>query len=73
MLQDILKHVEDYALFIDYNKDCIYGKGSAIFLHCTGNYPYTLGCISLSEEHMVKIIRLVDSNARICIYANRIN
>lgn len=63
----------NYALFIDYNKDCIYGKGSAIFLHCTGNYPYTLGCISLSEEHMVKIIRLVDSNARICIYANRIN
>ena len=59
----------NYALFIDYNKDCVYGKGSAIFLHCRGNYPYTLGCISLSEEYMLKIIRSVDSNARICIYA----
>ena len=63
----------NYALFIDYNKDCVYGKGSAIFLHCMGSYPYTLGCISLSEEHMLKIIRSVDSNARICIYTNKTN
>mgnify|MGYP002626078914 CR=1 FL=1 len=43
----------NYALFLDYNKECNYGKGSAIFLHCFGNYPYTLGCVSVAEENMV--------------------
>ena len=59
----------NYALFIDYNKENVYGKGSAIFLHCFGSYPYTMGCISVSEENMVKILKTVDVNARICIYA----
>lgn len=58
----------NYALFIDYNKERIFGKGSAIFLHCFGSYPFTLGCISVAEENMVKILRMVDANARICIY-----
>ena len=30
----------NYALAIDYNKKCIYKKGAAIFLHCTGSNPY---------------------------------
>lgn len=59
----------NYALFIDYNKERIFGKGSAIFLHCFGSYPFTLGCVSVAEENMVKILRTVDANARICIYA----
>ena len=59
----------NYALFIDYNKERILGKGSAIFLHCFGSYPFTLGCISVAEENMAKILRTVDTNARICIYA----
>lgn len=59
----------NYALFIDYNKENVYGKGSAIFLHCFGSYPYTMGCISVSEENMVKILKTVDVNTRICIYA----
>ena len=59
----------NYALFLDYNKERVYGKGSAIFLHCFGSYPYTLGCVSVAEENMVKIVRTVDINARICIYA----
>lgn len=29
----------NYALAIDYNKKCIYKKGAAIFLHCTGSNP----------------------------------
>lgn len=58
----------NYGLFIDYNKDGVYKKGSAIFLHCFGNYPYTMGCVSIAEENMVKILRTVDSNSRICIY-----
>ena len=59
----------NYALFFDYNKDNIYGKGSAIFLHCAGNNPYTLGCVSVTEDNMIKILRTVDMNARICIYS----
>ncbi len=58
----------NYALFFDYNKDNVYGKGSAIFLHCFGNYPYTMGCVAVAEENMIKILRMVDRNARICIY-----
>lgn len=58
----------NYALFIDYNKEGVFRKGSAIFLHCFGNYPYTMGCVSVAEENMVKILRTVDSNSRICIY-----
>ena len=61
----------NYALFIDYNKEQIFGKGSAIFLHCFGSYPFTLGCVSVAEENMVKILRTVDANARICIYAKK--
>ena len=58
----------NYALFIDYNKERIFGKGSAIFLHCFGSYPFTLGCVSVAEDNMIKILRTVDKNARICIY-----
>ena len=61
----------NYALILDYNKDNVYGKGSAIFLHCFGNYPYTLGCISIAEENMIKILKTIDTTARICIYANQ--
>lgn len=58
----------NYALFFDYNHDNVYGKGSAIFLHCFGNYDFTLGCISVAEENMVKILRKVNIDSRICIY-----
>ena len=61
----------NYALFLYYNKEHTYGKGSAIFLHCFGDYPFTLGCISIAEENMVKILKSIDSNARICIYSTK--
>lgn len=61
----------NYALFFDYNKENIYGKGSAIFLHCFGNYPFTMGCIAVAEENMVKILRTVNGYGRICIYAGK--
>lgn len=57
----------DYGLFLDYNKECIPGKGSAIFFHCTGAKPYTGGCIAVSEDDMVAIMKSVDCNARIII------
>lgn len=58
----------NYALAIDYNKKCVYKKGAAIFLHCTGRNPYTAGCVAVKETYMKKIIKTVDENAKICIY-----
>ena len=61
----------NYALFFDYNKENVYGKGSAIFLHCFGSYPFTMGCIAVAEENMVKILKTVDGHGRICIYSGK--
>lgn len=58
----------NYALALDYNKKCVYKKGSAIFLHCTGSKEYTGGCVAVKEKYMKKIIKTVDKNAKICIY-----
>lgn len=58
----------NYALAIGYNNKCIYKKGAAIFLHCTGRNPYTAGCVAVSEKYMKKIMQTVDKNAKICIY-----
>ncbi len=61
----------NYALFLDYNKENTYGKGSAIFLHCFGSYPYTMGCIAVAEENMIKILKTIAPTARICIYPSK--
>ena len=61
----------NYALFFDYNKENVYGKGSAIFLHCFGSYTFTMGCIAVAEENMVKILKTVDGHGRICIYSGK--
>lgn len=58
----------NYGMFLDYNKKCTYGKGSAIFLHCTGSNPYTAGCIAVSQEDMIKIIKKAKKGTKICIY-----
>ena len=46
----------DYCMFVDYNKECVPGAGSCIFLHCTGKNPYTAGCIAVDEDFMKEII-----------------
>ena len=40
---------------------------SAIFLHCTGANTYTGGCIAVSEENMIILLKALDTNARIII------
>lgn len=57
----------NYGIFIDYNKDGTPGLGSAIFLHCAGANTYTGGCIAVSENNMVTILKAADANARIII------
>ncbi len=48
-----------YCLNIGFNKKCVLGKGSAIFLHCKGDHNYTAGCISVSKSNMLKIMKRV--------------
>ena len=57
----------NYGIFIDYNKDGTPGLGSAIFFHCAGANTYTGGCIAVSEENMLTILKALDINARIII------
>lgn len=57
-LQDYPKQYA-YAVVIGYNIDPIVsGNGSAIFLHCGGN-P-TSGCVSLSQDELVKLMKWLD-------------
>lgn len=59
----------NYALVLNYNPDCIPGKGSAIFLHCpkTSNNTGTSGCISIPEEKMRELVTKVDQNTKIIV------
>lgn len=59
----------NYGLVLNYNEDCVPGKGSAIFLHCpkTSNNTGTSGCISVPEEYMKQIICSVDADTRIIV------
>ena len=57
-----------YGMFLDYNSTNTPGKGSAIFLHCKGNSGYTAGCVAVSQQNMIEILRQVKDGARICIY-----
>lgn len=58
----------NYGMFLDYNKKCVPGKGSAFFLHCNGIYKYTGGCIAVSEKKMIEILQNTEKGAKICIY-----
>lgn len=58
----------NYGLFFDYNIEGIPGLGFALFLHCKGSNSYTGGCIAVDEDNMLRILKTVDKNGRICIY-----
>lgn len=57
----------NYSIFFDFNKECVLGKGSAIFFHCYSSRRYTSGCVAVSEDDMKKIMMSVDMGARIII------
>jgi L,D-peptidoglycan transpeptidase YkuD (ErfK/YbiS/YcfS/YnhG family) len=55
--------VYDYGAVINYNtKERTPGMGSGIFLHISRNRP-TAGCVSLSVEQVVKILKWLDPAA----------
>ena len=55
----------NYVLALDYNSECVPGKGSAIFMHCTPTGG--AGCIAVAEEKMVEIIQKVDDGCLVVI------
>lgn len=62
------KGVYDYGLFLDFNPQKTYKKGSAIFMHCSGSYGYTGGCVAVSKSNMIKVLELLEPGAKVCIY-----
>jgi L,D-peptidoglycan transpeptidase YkuD (ErfK/YbiS/YcfS/YnhG family) len=62
------KGVYNYCAFIDYNAAGTAGKGSCIFLHCTGSSKYTAGCVAVPESVMKKILIAMKPGCKIVIY-----
>jgi L,D-peptidoglycan transpeptidase YkuD (ErfK/YbiS/YcfS/YnhG family) len=62
-------HLYDVTVVIGYNDDPVVpGRGSAIFMHLArpGLLP-TAGCVALSREDLLEVIRLCDSSSHIAI------
>ena len=59
--------VYNYCMFIDYNSAGEAGRGSCIFLHCTGSSRSTAGCIAVPEKVMRKIVQWAEPGAKIVI------
>jgi L,D-peptidoglycan transpeptidase YkuD (ErfK/YbiS/YcfS/YnhG family) len=56
-----------YAAVIDFNyRRPVYKKGSGIFLHQQTGGP-TAGCVSLSERHLVRVLRWLRPGTRIAM------
>ena len=62
----------NYALALDYNQDCVPGKGSAIFLHCfTASADNgSAGCIRLPEARAKELVQSATGQTRIVIAEN---
>ena len=58
----------DLVIVIDYNlKKPIPFKGSAIFIHLTQNYKPTAGCIALSKNDMLVLLKIINKKTKINI------
>jgi len=68
------EHMIDYALAYEYGLETRYndnnvpGKGTAIFVHCKSEKPYTAGCIALDKPFMKFILQNCTSGMMICVY-----
>ena len=60
----------DYLIIINYNKNKIKNKGSAIFIHLTKNYLPTAGCIGIKKKDMLILLKLINKKTRIKILNN---
>ena len=57
----------NYGIATDFNKACVYPKGSAIFIHVKGTKTYTGGCIAFDEDCMVEILKNCDMSLVITV------
>lgn len=59
----------DYGLATSFNKDCVPGRGSAIFMHCTEDLRRpTHGCIAAEKPIMREIIKAITENSVIAVF-----
>lgn len=58
----------DYGIATDYNKENVYPKGSAIFIHCKGEKEYTGGCVALDKKDMLTVMTTAEQGMRIIIF-----
>lgn len=56
----------NYSMVIDYNSECVYGKGSAIFLHCAVK-KNTGGCVAIPESKLITILKKAKPGIKIVI------
>ena len=61
------KGVYNYCMFIDYNANGTPGKGSCIFLHCTGSKKSTGGCVAIPQASMKMVIQWARPGVKIVI------
>ena len=64
-----------YGLALDYNKECVPGAGSAIFLHCTIKESLeeetgSAGCVRIPQELMKQLVQSVDKDTKIVIVSD---
>ncbi len=57
----------NYGLALDYNKECVRGRGSNIFFHCKGAKPSTGGCVAVDESLMKGIVSCFGPADRVVI------
>ena len=58
----------DLLIPIEYNsKKPKKNKGSAIFIHLTGNYKKTQGCVAIKEKDMLILLKLINNKTKIKI------
>ena len=57
----------EYALNINYNKECIKGKGSSIFLHCFTKNTFTHGCIAIKRKYLRDLYQVLNKDCYIII------
>lgn len=59
----------DYGLATSFNKNCVPGRGSAVFMHCTEDLCCpTHGCIAVKKPIMREIIKAVTANSVIAVF-----
>lgn len=52
--------VYNYAIDMGFNRNGLYNKGSALFLHCKAYNAYgSSGCVAVPEARMIEILKLV--------------